>query len=188
MTGSIAIGSLVAGLLANWNLSGAHLVAALAIGLSPLAILRWPLTWAQDFDLTLVPGDTPAVALDPAHDDGPVLVTVTYRVPTEKLVDFAALMRPVEQHRRRTGGFRWGVYRDLTEPDRFVETFLVASWAEQLRQHHRRTVPTDEMISRLRPFIDPRDRPIGHYISAASAGGMAPHAPGETHEEFTEEE
>ena len=187
LTGSIAIGSMVAGLLANWSLSGALLVAAVAMALGPLAIFRWPLTWDQEFDLTLLPGDTPTVAIDPANDDGPVLVTVTYRVPTERLADFAALMRPVEQHRRRTGGFRWGVYRDLAEPDRFVETFLVASWAEHLRQHHRRTVTTDEMLGRLRPFVDPRGRPVGHYLSAASAGGMAPHVPGETPMEFTEE-
>jgi predicted MFS family arabinose efflux permease len=187
MTGSVAVGSAVAGLVADWDLSIAHLVAAIAIGISPLAILRWPLTGSQDFDLTLVPGDLPMVALDPADDDGPVLVSVTYRVPTERLTEFGALMGPVEQHRRRTGGFRWGLYRDLAEPDRFVETFLVASWAEHLRQHHRRTVTSDEMLRRLRPFIDDRDRAVGHFLSAASAGGMAPHVPGETHEEFTEE-
>jgi MFS family permease len=187
MTGSIAVGSLVVGLLANRSLSGAYLAAAIAIGLSPLAIFRWPLTRTQDFDLTLVPGDTPMVALDPANDDGPVLVSVTYRVPTERLEEFAALMGPVEQHRRRTGGFRWGVYRDLAEPDRFIETFLVSSWAEHLRQHHRRTVTSAEMLSQLQPFISSSDRAVGHYLSAASVGGMAPHVPGETQEEFTEE-
>jgi predicted MFS family arabinose efflux permease len=187
MTGSIAVGSTVVGVLANWSLSTGHLVAAIAIGISPLAILRWPLTMTQDFDLTLIPGDTPMVAMDPAHDDGPVLVTVTYRVPTERLDEFAALMEPVEQHRRRTGGFRWGIYRDLAVPDRFIETFLVASWAEHLRQHHRTTANTDEMLRRLSPFIDPRDRAVGHFLSAASKGGMAPHIVGETDEEFTEE-
>jgi MFS family permease len=187
MTGSVAVGSAVVGLLADWSLSMAHLIAAIAIGLSPLAILRWPLTGSQDHDLTLVPGDVPMVALDPAPDDGPVLVSVTYRVRTERLTEFGALMGAVEQHRRRTGGFRWGVYRDLAEPDRFVETFLVASWAEHLRQHHRGTVASNELLHRLRPFIDATNRTVGHFLSAASAGGMAPHVPGETGEEFTEE-
>ena len=188
LTGSIAIGTMAAGLIANWNLTIAHFVPAIALAISPLAIFRWPLTWPQQIDLTLVPGDAPLVALDPAHDDGPVLVTVAYRVSTDKLAEFAALMRPVERHRRRTGGFRWGVYRDLAEPDRFVETFLVASWAEHLRQHHRRTASSDQMLGRLRPYIHPGDRAIGHYLSAASRGGTAPHLPGETSEEFSSEE
>jgi hypothetical protein len=32
---------------------------------------------------------------------------------------------------------RWSLYRDLSEPDRHVESFLVASWAEHERQHER---------------------------------------------------
>jgi MFS family permease len=187
MTGSVAVGSIVVGLVANRSLSVAYLVAAIAIGLGPVSIVRWPLTRSHEVDLTLVPGEIPMVALDPADNDGPVFVSVTYRVPTERLSDFGALMRFVEQHRRRTGGFRWGLYRDLAEPDRFVETFLVASWAEHLRQHHRTTVASNEMLQRLRPFVDAHARTVGHFLSAASAGGMAPHVPGETQEEFTEE-
>ncbi len=187
LTGSVAVGSVVVGLLADRSLSTAFLAAAIAIGISPLAILRWPLTWPQDVDLTLVPGEIPMVAMDPADNDGPVLVSVTYQVPAERLVDFGELMGQVEQHRRRTGGFRWGVYRDLAEPDRFVETFLVASWAEHLRQHHRRTVASEEMLGRLRPYIHEGDRAVGHFLSAASKGGMAPHVTGVTQEVFDEE-
>ncbi|MET0907934.1 MAG: MFS transporter [Ilumatobacteraceae bacterium] len=187
MTGSVAVGSVVVGLVANRSLSGAYLVAAIVIGLGPLAIFRWPLTRSQEVDLTLVPGEVPMVALDPADNDGPVFVSVTYRVPSERLSEFGPLMALVEQHRRRTGGFRWGLYRDLAEPDRFVETFLVASWAEHLRQHHRTTVAGDEMLRGLRPFVDDHARTVGHFLSAASAGGMAPHVAGETQEEFTEE-
>ena len=34
---------------------------------------------------------------------------------------------------------RRGVFEDAAEPGRFVETFLVASWLEHLRQHERVT-------------------------------------------------
>ena len=186
LTGTVAVGSMAAGLIAERSLAAAHVVAAAGVGLTPLAILRWPLTWPQEFDLTLVPGDVPMVVLDPAEDDGPVLVSVTYNVPTDSLTEFGLLMSQVEQHRRRTGAFRWGMYRDLASPDRFIETFLVASWAEHLRQHHRRTVTSDEMLRRLRPFVDD-ERSVGHYISAASSNGMAPHVPLDTAEVFCEE-
>ena len=47
LTGSVAIGSLVAGLVADRSLSLALLAAAVAVGTTPLAILRWPLTWSH---------------------------------------------------------------------------------------------------------------------------------------------
>jgi hypothetical protein len=30
-----------------------------------------------------------------------------------------------------------GIFRDLAQPDRYVETYIVDSWAEHLRQHER---------------------------------------------------
>jgi hypothetical protein len=112
MTGSIAIGSAVVGLMANWNLGLAHLLPALVIGLSPLAIFRWPLTWTQEYDLTLIPGDTPMWRWT-RNDDGPVLVTVTHWCP-ERLVGW----RP-DAPRSSTPpnrGFRWGMYRTSPSP------------------------------------------------------------------------
>src|ERR671910_568099 len=76
LAGSFAIGSALCGFAANWNLGGAHLIAAIVMALSPLAALRWPLTMKREFDLTLVPGTDPEVAINPAPEDGPVLVSV----------------------------------------------------------------------------------------------------------------
>jgi hypothetical protein len=41
--------------------------------------------------------------------------------------------------RRRDGASRWGIFRDLERPGIYVESFLVDSWAEHLRQHERLT-------------------------------------------------
>jgi MFS family permease len=187
MTGSVAAGSAAAGLLANANLGTAHVAAAIVIGVSPLAALRWPLTLPREIDLTAMPGDTPTVVMQPAPEDGPVLVTVTYRVPTAQLDEFAKVMRYIEPHRRRTGAFRWGLYRDLADPERFVEHFLVSSWAEHLRQHHRITANSDQVLARLRPFVEPGGDAIHHYISTASRGGMAPHIDRPRDEGFSDE-
>jgi hypothetical protein len=134
---------------------------------------RWPLTWPREYDLTLLPGDEPAVSLAPEASDGPVLVTVSYRVPAAEMEQFADLMRYVERHRRRTGAYRWGLFRDLGTPEVFVETFVVSSWAEHLRQHHRRTASSDAMLESVRRYIESGG--INHYLSAYSDGGLAPH-------------
>ena len=41
--------------------------------------------------------------------------------------------------RRRDGAFDWGLFEDAAEPGRFLETFLLDSWIEHLRQHERVT-------------------------------------------------
>jgi MFS family permease len=186
LTGSVAVGAAVAGLLATANLSRAHLVAAVAMLASPIAARRWPLTWPRDYDLTMLPGDEPLVALAPAPEDGPVLVTVTYRVPNDDMDRFATTMRYVERHRRRTGAYRWGLFRDLAEPDRFVETFVVSSWAEHLRQHHRRTETSDQLLDEIRPYLDPAGG-VSHLISSYSESGLTRLDGAATTERFDEE-
>jgi len=101
-----------------------------------------------------------------------VLVTVTYRVTAHQLDDFTDVMNYLENHRRRTGGYQWALYRDLADPEMFVEHFLVSSWAEHLRQHHRRTVVSDEWMQRSRAFMTPPG--ASHFISSTSDGAMAP--------------
>jgi len=186
LTGSIALGSALAGLLATWDLGGAHLVAATGVAASAILARRWPLTWPRDYDLTLMPGDEPSVALAPAPDDGPVLVTVTYRVPPDDVAGFTEMMRFVEKHRRRTGAYRWGLFRDLAAPEKFVENFVVSSWAEHLRQHHRRTASTGELLAELRRYID-SSTGVSHYISSYSSSGLARHETDATAEHFIEE-
>ena len=171
LAGSFAIGSALCGFAANWSLSGAHLIAAIVMALSPLAALRWPLSTVNEFDLTMVPGTDPEVVINPAPDDGPVLVSVPYRVQRDKLTEFGDLMTYIEGHRRRTGAYQWTLFRDLADSEKFVETFLVSSWAEHLRQHHRNTAHADDHMRRVRAFVAPPG--VSHYLSTASDGVMA---------------
>jgi MFS family permease len=83
----------------------------------------------------------PAIVQDvvPGLEQGPVLVTVEYRVKAEHADAFLRAMRKYERVRRRDGASRWGLYRDLEQADVYLETFIVVSWAEHLRQHERLT-------------------------------------------------
>jgi MFS family permease len=90
-----------------------------------------------------VPAIVGDVALEPAH--GPVLVTVEYRVDPQHAASFLRAIHRFGRVRRRDGAFRWGIYRDLDDPEVYLETFVVGSWAEHLRQHDRLTRADQEL-------------------------------------------
>jgi MFS family permease len=111
----------------------------------------------------------PAIVRDaaPGLEQGPVLVTVEYRIDAENAKPFLQAMQKYERTRRRDGAFRWGVFRDVEQADVYLETFLVTSWAEHLRQHDRLTRGDSELEQRIRSFA--RVEPIvRHLIHAQS--------------------
>jgi MFS family permease len=86
-------------------------------------------------------------------DSGPILVTVEYDVEPEREAEFLQAMRGYERIRRRDGAFRWGIFRDLEHPTRYLETFLVDSWAEHLRQHERLTRADRGVTERIQGLV-----------------------------------
>ncbi len=110
----------------------------------------------------------------PHPTDGPVLVTVAYEVPGDDVKAFAEAMRLVERHRRRTGAFRWGLFRDLANPHQFIETFVVESWGEHLRQHRRTTVNAeDRFLDPVRRYLGGSSVVVAHYLSVYGPTGQA---------------
>jgi hypothetical protein len=84
----------------------------------------------------------PRLALQPDPAAGPVLITAEYRVAAENAAAFVAAMQRVANS-RRTGGRRWALYQDGADPERFLEIYLVSSWAEHLLQHAARLTVSD---------------------------------------------
>ncbi len=171
LSGAVAIGSAGWGVLAELSLTGAHLAAAGFLLLSLATNRRWLLGSVTGLDLRMVPTDDPTVTIVPHPTDGPVLVTVSYEVPGDDVRAFAESMRLVERHRRRTGAYRWGLYRDLAAPEQFVETFYVESWGEHLRQHRRTTVNADRFLDPVRPYMT-HDVVVTHYLSVYTPAGL----------------
>jgi len=91
---------------------------------------------------------------------GPVLVTTEYAVIPEKKAEFVEAIHRYARIRRRDGAYRWGIFRDTEVADRYLEIFLVHSWAEHLRQHERQTQADRELEQRLRSYVagDPKVR------------------------------
>ena len=154
--GAMAAGSAVWGALAaRTNLhialfwAGAGTIATTALGLffklpdAPADVTPW-VHWR----LPTVQNE-----VDSTINSGPILVTVEYDVDPQQNLGFLQSMHRYERIRRRDGAYQWGVFRDMENPNRYLETFLVVSWAEHLRQHQRSTRADREVEERVHSCI-----------------------------------
>lgn len=75
------------------------------------------------------------------------------------------LLHALSSVRRRDGAIRWGLFYDTADPSRYVETFIVESWAEHLRQHERVTVADRAVEERALAFqIGDAPPTVSHLI------------------------
>jgi MFS family permease len=169
--GGLAVGSALWGVVAGRvGERTALLAAAASFGLGLLAALRWRLQGIGALDLTPSVRPEPVTVLDPEPDDGPVLVLVRYRVDLARAEEFASAMRAMRRVRRRDGAYRWGLFEDVADPSCFVETYVVRSWAEHLRQHERFTAEDLAIRERVRSFHIGDDPPaVSHFIHPDAA-------------------
>jgi MFS family permease len=169
--GGLAVGSALWGVVAGRvGERTALLAAAASFGLGLLAALRWRLQGIGALDLTPSVRPEPVTVLDPEPDDGPVLVLVRYRVDLARAEEFASAMRAMRRVRRRDGAYRWGLFEDVADPSCFVETYVVRSWAEHLRQHERFTAEDLAVRERVRSFHIGDDPPaVSHFIHPDAA-------------------
>jgi len=96
-----------------------------------------------------------AIAFEPLPDDGPVLIQIEYQVAPERREEFLRAVHAVEPTRRRNGATSWRVFRDLAEDGRFVERYIINSWAEYVRLRTRMTMADrklqDHVVELQRP-------------------------------------
>lgn len=170
--GGFAGGSAAWGTVAGrYGERNALVAAAVMMVVGLLAAVRWRLLTGEEMDLSPVQHEPePELAIDPDPDDGPVLITVEYRVTEAQHDDFVQAMEELQVIRLRDGATRWGLFRDPSEPERYLETYVVDSWAEHLRQHQRITVADQEVEDRALALQQQGRAPIvSHFISAIRA-------------------
>jgi MFS family permease len=173
-SGAIALGSAFWGQLAGW--AGVPVALSIAAAIQLLAI---PLTWRYKLQLgaalDLAPSmhwPAPIVSRKVGDDAGPVLVTVDYRVDAFHRDAFLESLHRLSRQRRRDGAYAWGVFESTTEPGRYVETFLVESWLEHLRQHERVTRADRLLEEDLHKLV--RGEPeVTHFIAASPRQRLA---------------
>ena len=100
-----------------------------------------------------------AVSVEPMPTDGPVLVQVEYRIDEEHQPAFLKAIQAVEATRRRNGAASWRVFRDVGEDERYVERYVITSWAEYVRLRMRMTV-ADRMLQNRVMELQRKDTPI----------------------------
>jgi MFS family permease len=101
-----------------------------------------------------------------AHDRGPVMIQVEYRIRKEDHAAFHEVMKHLSLERRRDGAYAWGLQEHASDPERVMEWFLVESWAEHLRQHHRVSqADADLQAKALRFHIGPGKPEVHHFLA-----------------------
>ncbi len=167
--GGLGLGS------AFWGFVAEHVGASIALASSAggallglAAIRRWPLRAVTTLDLTpSAHWAAPHLDVAPAPDQGPVRVDIDYRIDSAQADAFALAIRDMELIRRRDGAVNWAVYRDPGQKGRYVETFVVESWVEHLRQHERVTLRDRAVQERVRRFHVAATPPaVTHLIAA----------------------
>jgi len=109
----------------------------------------------------------PTLVVERSEEHGPVLVTVEYQIDPSQGADFARAMHGMRRIRRRDGAVRWGLFEDAATPGRYIETFVVESWAEHLRQHERVTISDREVEAQAFAYHRGDEPPkVTHWIAA----------------------
>ncbi len=165
--GSFAIGSAfwgaVAGLL---GLQSALCVAAALMLGNLLLARRFPLRMGELQEVTQAPFEDLLVADPPDPEAGPVAVELSYRIRPEDTEAFLAEVTLLKAPRRRDGATFWRVYRDLGDPTRYVERFIVGRWADYLHQRARATVADQAIEARVRALLAPGEVvSMQHYVA-----------------------
>ena len=145
--GATTVGSAVWGKLsAMAGLPIAYFVAAAGVVLGVPLAWRWKLQTGVGIDFSpAAHWRAPTVAQKVENNQGPVLVVVEYRVEAANRAEFLGAVDELGHARRRDGAYAWGVYEDVADVGRFVETFTIDSWLE-LRHQRDRVTNADEML------------------------------------------
>jgi MFS family permease len=168
--GSLAAGSALWGAMAqHTSVRGALLIAGLGTLATALLgryvrlsdVVGDPTIWNHWRLPSVMP------ASEPRADAGPVLVTVEYLIKPDQKAEFVSAIHRFERVRRRDGAVQWGVFYDSETAGRYLETFLVPSWAEHLRQHDRFTLADRELEARVTSTL--RGEPKAtHFVFATT--------------------
>lgn len=153
--GSFAIGSAFWGAVSGLaGLGVALALAAIAMVAGILLARPFPLRMGDTQEVTPVSlWEDTFIQDQPLPDDGPVSVEVGYRIRAGEAQEFLHAVSQLRASRRRDGASLWRVYRDLGDPSRYVERFIVASWSEYLHQRSRATLADREVEARVREFV-----------------------------------
>jgi MFS family permease len=166
--GSFALGSAFWGALSGIvGLPATLCTAALCMSAGLLLARPFPLRMGEAHEVTpATPWEKLFVVDEPDPEAGPVAVEIGYRIDAERSAAFLDAVSQMRAPRRRDGATFWRVYRDLGDSSRYVERFIVTSWADYLHQRARTTLADQELEAQVRTFVLPGEAvTTAHYIA-----------------------
>lgn len=165
--GAMTAGSLTWGAVASMIGVPFTLVAG-AIGLVVIGLIAHRIKLPVG-DADLVPSmhwPEPLTTSPVENDRGPVLILIEYRVLAEDRSEFLKALARLSFERRRDGAYAWGITEDAADPTLMLEWFLVESWAEHLRQHHRVSKADADVQAEVLRFHQGQDKPLVRHFLA----------------------
>ncbi len=176
--GGLALGGVLWGLVAE-HLSTPIALACAAVGLLislPLSrrfhVLRGELPDLSPFRKNR---PAPETVFVPQPTDGPVRVSVEYRIHPEQYHAFTRAIHAFRDVRLRDGAIRWGVFQDVNDAAHMEETFVMESWIDYLRQRERFTASDSAIRDQVWSFHQGAEPPkISHMIYAREAATPRP--------------
>jgi len=175
--GAMAAGSFGWGLIAQAvGVPQALLIGGVGLALTGAAFYRVRLPRGE---ANLEPSNhwpQPLLATPVANDRGPVMVQIEYRVPLQHQAEFLQVLRRLSEGRRRDGAYLWGVSEDAADPEQIVEWFLVESWAEHMRQHHRVSKADAHVQAEATAYHRGTSPPVVRHLLALTRGAPSQQA------------
>jgi MFS family permease len=155
-----ALGGVIWGLAAHHAGVVPTFLGAAVIGLLVMIIVRVvpALQISIDFTKSLSFESAPvsifSQSLDPgrlpAPQDGPVSITAEFNIDPTRRNDCIELMRDARLIFLRNGAYRWHLYEDLNQPNKFRMEIVVPSWKQHVLQRERMTKNEKDVIDKLR--------------------------------------
>ena len=173
--GCLALGSAV------WGAVASGVGTRWAVGLSAAVVIALQIAYRRvhvrlgkeaDTEPVAAPADL-AIGSMPRPDDGPVLIQIEYLIDPAVRERFLQAIQKVGPTRRRNGATSWRVFRDLGEEGRYVERYVIESWAEYVRLRSRMTRADSELQKRVAELqrVDVPIR-VSRWIGATAEGGV----------------
>ncbi len=166
--GCIALGSMLWGRIGDFTgLATPLLCAAILMVLGLIVGAKSHLGATENLDTT--PSNhwvDPEIVHEPEPHHGPVMVTVEYTIDPARGKEFTEAISEQGIRRKRDGAFTWHVFCDLANPSKYVESYMVETWGEHVRQHER-TINADIPVEKRVDAFHIGDKPkVRHFISA----------------------
>ena len=99
------------------------------------------------------------------------MVTVSYHIDPASREAFLTALGALARERKRDGAYASGVFQDIADDGRLLESFFLDSWLEHLRQHKRVTNADRALDDHVRSFLKAKAI-VTHFVAATGSPAL----------------